>query len=297
MLVRSNQVAMRIAILLTGATLTSAVLADTEAVNITTDWYLGVEIGSSYFDNGGNPGSVDSMDHRLGGSVFAGLYLNDYFGLETGITYLGTARANYAQSSVTGSTSLIELAGTFRYELTPRLNTYAKAGSAVWFSDSSQSHGGPSFDESGLAPLFAAGLEYSFSNDFAIRVQYQYVHGIGNSDIGEFDSHFTSLGFSWRFGHGGAKAAPMVLVPTKVEPEIILSPIVAPTTKEVIEKPLLAKLEQQPEGVYFELGSSRLMDPESLLPIIVMLSAQPKLTACISGHTDNSGPVQLLCFN
>ncbi len=214
MLVRSNQSVIRIATLLTGATLTSVVLADTDAVNVVPAWYLGVELGSSYFDNGNNPGSIDSMIHRLGGGVFAGLYLNDYFCLETGVTYLGAARANYPQSSVTGGTSLIELAGTFRYELTPRLNTYAKAGSAVWFSDSSQSHGGPSFDESGLAPLFAAGLEYSFSNDFAMRVQYQYVNGIGNSDIGEFDSHFTSLGFSWRFGHGGAKVAPRELVPT-----------------------------------------------------------------------------------
>ncbi len=278
MLVRSNKSVIRLATYLTGAAFSSAVLADTNTVNVVPTWYLGSEFGLSYFDNGGNSGSIDSTVHRFGGGVFAGFYLNDYFGLETGLTYLGTASADYPRNSVTGSASLIGLAGTFRYELTPKLNAYAKVGSVVWFSDSSQSYGGPSFSDSGLAPLFASGLEYSFNNDFAMRVQYQYVDGIGNSDIGEFDSHFTSIGFSWRFGQKNAQMTSTVLV----------QPV--PTTK-IVEKPPLSKLEPQSEGIYFEFASSWLTDPESLLPIILMMNAHPQLTACISGHTDSSGPV------
>lgn len=186
-------------------------------------WYVGGKLGwSSYHDTGfyGNGydsriGNGPTRSDQLGAGAFLGYQANPYLGFELGYDWLG--RMAYKGSVDNGAFKAqgVSLAAKLSYPLTDDLDIYTRLGGMVWRADSDANYnngaGGRLSDhDTGIAPLAALGFEYAITQDWATRLEYQWVNNIGDaSTVGARpDNGLLSVGVSYRFGQGAP--APVV---------------------------------------------------------------------------------------
>jgi len=187
-------------------------------------WYTGGKLGwSQYHDTGfyGNGynssiGNGPTHSSQLGAGAFLGYQANPYLGFELGYDWLG--RMAYKGSVDNGSFKAqgVSLAAKLSYPLTDDLDIYTRLGGMVWRADAKANYdngsaGRLSDNDTGVSPLAAIGFEYAVTQDWATRLEYQWVNNIGDaSTVGARpDNGLLSVGVSYRFGQG-QQAAPVV---------------------------------------------------------------------------------------
>lgn len=193
----------------------------------TDTWYGGAKLGwSHYFDGNGdndfndnvsNATDFDTDSDNVGGGVFAGYQINPWLAVEGGYDYLGNMQVqgnNDVAGAKMGSQGL-QLSMKASYSFNENWDIYGRAGAMAYRAEAQQD--GNSKFETGVRPLAAIGTEYEFNDNWAGRVEYQWVSNVGNSNqIGmTADVSTVTAGVVYRFGT--TEAAPVVAAPAPVE--------------------------------------------------------------------------------
>ncbi|MBP2197148.1 MULTISPECIES: porin OmpA [Pantoea] len=182
-------------------------------------WYTGAKLGWSQYHDKGNYGNGyvnnDGPTHQdqLGAGAFLGYQANPYLGFELGYDWLG--RMPYKGNNINGAFKAqgVQLAAKLSYPITDDLDVYTRLGGMVWRADSTQNNNGVriSDHDTGVSPLAAVGVEYALTQNWAARLDYQWVNNIGDAGTvgARPDNSMLSVGVSYRFGQDEA-AAPVV---------------------------------------------------------------------------------------
>ncbi|MGL4723903.1 MAG: porin OmpA [Scandinavium sp.] len=189
-------------------------------------WYGGAKFGwSHYFDASGNKDFNDNLhdatnfniDHdNVGGGVFSGYQINDWLAVEGGYDYLGNMQIN-GNNDVNGTkmkSQGLQLSLKTSYGFTDNWDVYGRFG-AMGYRAESDTNGRTEF-ETGIRPVVALGTEYAFTQNWAGRLEYQWVSNVGNSNQIGVSADVSSLtaGLVYRFGQH--EDAPVV-VPVPVD--------------------------------------------------------------------------------
>ena len=186
-------------------------------------WYAGGKFGFAHYynidhgiDGASNLRHEDKKD--VGGGGFVGYQFNSWLGLEAGYDYLGKYTYDVDELSVPAHVKHeirgAQLGVKLDLPVTDALDLYTRLGAMSYWISADMSADGASDKvtghDSGTAPLAALGLEYAMTRDWATRLEYQWVGGVGSLDnVGvETDAGLLSLGVSYRFGQQ-APAAPV----------------------------------------------------------------------------------------
>lgn len=190
-------------------------------------WYTGGKIGwSQYHDTGFYQSSglkvsnSNTKPDQLAAGAYVGFQANPYVGFELGYDWLGRMqyRANDDGQGAALKTHGIQLAAKFGYPVTNDIDIYTRLGGMVWRTDV-KTDGGFKDHDTGISPLAAIGVEYAITPSVATRLDYQYVHHIGDGDsIGTRPDNTTlSLGLAYRFGQNAQPAPVVAPTTTKFE--------------------------------------------------------------------------------
>ena len=123
-----------------------------------------VGVGQSMIDEG----PVDEDDTAY--QVFGGYQFNRWFGLEAGYADLGELEPDAAGRSLEASSVYFTAVGTLPF--TGKFSGYAKAGFQRWDLDTSIPGLAGTGDDSGTDPTYGLGLQYRFTDAFALRGEY-----------------------------------------------------------------------------------------------------------------------------
>ncbi|WP_313686987.1 porin OmpA [Pantoea sp.] len=182
-------------------------------------WYTGAKLGWSqyhdkgYYGNGYVNNDGPTHQDQLGAGAFLGYQANPYLGFELGYDWLG--RMPYKGNNINGAFKAqgVQLAAKLSYPITDDLDVYTRLGGMVWRADSTQNNNGVriSDHDTGVSPLAAVGVEYALTQNWAARLDYQWVNNIGDAGTvgARPDNSMLSVGVSYRFGQDEA-AAPVV---------------------------------------------------------------------------------------
>lgn len=129
-----------------------------------TGFYAGAGAGQSQIDEH----AYDDEDTAF--SVFGGYQFNRWFGLEAGYADFGKLRPDVAGTSLEASSVYLTAVGTLPF--TEKFSGYAKAGFQRWDLDTAIPGLAGTGDDSGTDPTYGVGLQYSFTDAFALRAEY-----------------------------------------------------------------------------------------------------------------------------
>lgn len=210
-----------IAVALAGLTASAAAHAAYE----NNTFYTGAKIGWSKFVDVKSDRVGDTYDVKrdnVGGGAFLGFQANPYLAAELGYDWLGALKY---KSHVDGDSKLtvqgVSFTGKVSYPvsfLTDDLDVYARAGAFVRIAKWKEQ--GYSHTDTGVAPVYALGLDYRFAEDFSTRLEYQWVNQIGNDGPVSPDNGMLSLGITYRLGSPSVatpKPAPTAEIELKTE--------------------------------------------------------------------------------
>ncbi|WP_019613103.1 OmpA family protein [Psychromonas ossibalaenae] len=251
-------------------------------------WYAGARLGGTHYnDLSSNLLNTDALDDNdIGGGVFIGRNLSDWFALETGYTYLGKAKfENIGSIKQQG----MDLVGKFTWHATESVDLFAKAGGFYYFSDGQDLLKG--YDDDGLAATAGIGIEYIFTKNISTRFEYQFYNELElkeDSLDSSWDTHFygLSLVYGW-----GAPAPVVVQDAPMAEPEP--EPMVEPEPEPEPEvMPVMVKVEPLTVELPFAFDSDELPQEylDQLVPIAEHLIEYPEAELFVIGHTDSRGP-------
>ena len=253
-------------------------------------FYAGARIGATYYNNleidGDNSFDIED-DTNFGGGVFLGYNINDWFGFETGYTYLGEVEL---ADNASVQTHAIDFVGKFTGEVTESLDIFAKAGGYAYKANGQDSLS--SLSNADVDLTFGFGLEQHFTDNFSVRLEYQFYNNVtlDDEDVNnDWDAHLLALGlvYSW----GGQEAVAVTEAPmTEVVEEVVIAEavVVAPIVKKAIE------VEPVTVEVYFDFDKQDLTEKSisDLQPIIAHLQEYPTSKLVLVGHTDSTGPAE-----
>jgi len=127
-------------------------------------FYVGAGAGQSFVDEA----AYDDEDTAF--SVFGGYQFNRYFGLEAGYTDFGKLEPEGAGEALEINSASLTAVGTVPF--TDKFSGYAKAGFHRWDLDTPIAGLVGSSDDSGTDPTYGVGLQYRFTDAFALRGEY-----------------------------------------------------------------------------------------------------------------------------
>ncbi|EPW6410895.1 OmpA family protein [Vibrio vulnificus] len=156
---------------------------------------LGVKGGYQVYNN--NLGSPSTF----GKGVFVNIPLIDSWLFESSLLLLGEAKESNAN---TGAFNIAELSALYSWDLPYNQKFFLKGGAAPWFGYMTASNGGQGY-EYGVSPVVGLGYSFPLYDDFYGRLEYQYFSNLGGDAIGYTDSHFVTLGLSWRAGRASLR--------------------------------------------------------------------------------------------
>ncbi len=182
-------------------------------------WYTGAKLGWSqyhdtgYYGNGYGNNNGPTHESQLGAGAFLGYQVNPYLGFELGYDWLGRMLNKGTVNNGAFKAQGVQLVAKQSYPITDDLDLYTRLGGMVWRADSTQNNavnGRISDHDTSVSPLAAVGVEYALTQNWATRLDYQWVNNIGNAaTVGARpDNGMLSVGVSYRFGQD--EVAPVV---------------------------------------------------------------------------------------
>lgn len=183
-------------------------------------WYTGLKAGwSDYYntDMSNKVSMYNNKDTQLGmngdnvaGGAFLGYQATDWLAIEGGYDWLGNASISSNNSAGAKMENQgIQLAAKLSLPVHEHIDLYARGGILGWYEEvKSASHKESDY---GVSPLAAIGSELSFTDDLAMRLEYQYVANIGQGGDNRIitDNGQTSLAVVYRFGQTQPVMAPI----------------------------------------------------------------------------------------
>ena len=262
-------------------------LAAAPSISATT--YVGAKVGMGWLDSA----CVDSTnceDDSVAGGIYGGYNFTDTLALELNADYLGDYDTSFNNNGATqrysDSIVAISLSPMYRLAIKQEFDIFFKAGPAYIMHD----------DEDDVVLALGIGAEKQLSDDWALRVEYQYFDDFDDKIIQDLNSNLVTVGLSYNFGTGNttasAAAAAATASMTQAPSEPITEPVVVEEEKTtvVVTK---AHTESFSQGM-FETNSTELSTDGkiALVPLIEVLKAHPQSTVEVVGHTDSTGAAE-----
>jgi OOP family OmpA-OmpF porin len=250
----------------------TSVESDSSSVYQDEDFfYLGVKVGSNYYQNACEPWATDCEHRDFALGAFAGYRLNEHFSLEAAYLDLGEVNAIYPESGIqqsyVGTVSSWELGLSFDLPITESLTAFLKVSANNWSAENrSQAR---TLEDDGWSPAGELGITYQLSNNFQTRLSYQYIDGLGSDKVGASNGHIAWLGITYQF-----KSARKPIVVTSKPP------VKLPVVEVVAAK--LAKVE-------FTFDSIKFKSTEQLELLIAHALKYPQINIYVQTHTDSTG--------
>lgn len=243
--------------------------------------YVGAKVGTTWIDDGCDQSSPCD-DDTYGVGLYLGYDFSDYVALELGYNYLGEFKTNINKGGANyfseQKLTALSLAPKFSLPLNEKFDLFAKIGGA--YMDFG--------DDNDTVLTGGVGAEYSYTDNFAVRIEYQRFQNMTDYYVKDLDANFLSLGLTYRFGQSAPAVyqEPVVAEPKAVEPEPVKEMEPAPqpvTTTQMISESFNAEL--------FSNNSSTLTPAaaDSFKPLLNLLLTYPQAKAEIVGYTDSSG--------
>ncbi|EIZ1552080.1 OmpA family protein [Vibrio parahaemolyticus] len=237
--------------------------------------YLGARAGWAAYQDACGSDALDCSEDTFGYGLYLGYQFNSWLALEGGMTSYGSPDARYSSGDVDADVYGAEIAAKLSHPLTERLDVFTRLG-GVWQRIDKEFSPMPDAIESSEWNLMSSiGMSYRLSQRWSVRGEYQFIDGIGDGDVEQADSHFTSIGLTYHFGQEAPAVEEPVVEPVPVvEPE----PVRVPTPLSLSAESL------------FSFDSSELKQATSLDLLAEQLANYPNDTIRIVGYTDASGP-------
>jgi opacity protein-like surface antigen len=172
--------------------------------------YVGADLGYGRYEASPNGGTGSISKNKVGGSVFAGYFFNDYVGLDLGYRGFGTVSATdgYGDSlSVKAQAAQLSVIGNI--PVAPSFNIYGRLGYASVKVDASATCGGGcgggfaglsgSASQTKGAGLLGVGARYAVTPDFGLRAEYDYYQKITYESTVDLKLSVFSIGGDVRF--------------------------------------------------------------------------------------------------
>ncbi|MGO2159203.1 MAG: OmpA family protein [Vibrio toranzoniae] len=253
------------------------------APSIAATTYVGAKVGMGWLDSA----CVDSTnceDDSVAGGIYGGYNFTDTLALELNADYLGDYDTSFNNNGATqrysDSIVAISLSPMYRLAIKQEFDIFFKAGPAYIMHD----------DEDDVVLALGIGAEKQLSDDWALRVEYQYFDDFDDKIIQDLNSNLVTVGLSYNFGTGNTAAAAASMTQAPSEP--ITEPVVVEEEKTtvVVTK---AHTESFSQGM-FETNSTELSTDGkiALVPLIEVLKAHPQSTVEVVGHTDSTGAAE-----
>ncbi|MBW3695595.1 OmpA family protein [Vibrio sp. T187] len=259
--------------------ITAALAAQTA---VASNIYVGAKIGSGWLDSACAISS-NCDDDAIGAGIYTGYQFSDFFGLELSSDYLGDYDTNFSSQGFNAQYSDPIMAVSLSPKLTiptqSDISLFVKAGPAFI------SHAG----EDDVVIAAGIGGEKFLSDNFALRLEYQYFNDFNDKYINNLNANFLSVGLSYFFGNA-AQAAP-VAAQAPVEPAPVTEPVAeVPPEPEVVMAKTKTQKEAYTKGLFETNGTALSSEGEQeLQSSLDTLLAHPQATIEIVGHTDSSG--------
>ncbi|MFV0575276.1 MAG: OmpA family protein [Vibrio sp.] len=235
------------------------------------EFYLGAKTGWANFSD---TKFADNDDDAWAGSVYGGYQFNNWFSIEGGYNYLGTASDEWVKSQVQNG----ELSGKFDWNLGSAWNLFAKVGGSYNYVNQKNTPAGyDHHDEENWSLMLGTGVEYQLSHNWRLRTEYQWFNNVGETGTtGVADVHYVSMGVSYYFGDA--------------TPAVVAAPVVA----EVVAEPTPELPAATLSTGAFAHDSATLTPAakESLDPVATYLNDNQEVSVDVIGYTDSTGAAE-----
>ncbi|MGB1281222.1 MAG: OmpA family protein, partial [Vibrio cyclitrophicus] len=181
----------------------------------------------------------------------------------------------------------ISLSPMYRLAIKQEFDVFFKAGPAYIMHD----------DEDDVVLALGIGAEKQFSDDWALRVEYQYFDDFDDKIIQNLNSNLVTVGLSYNFGTGNTTASAAAAASEAAVTQAPSEPITEPETVVIEEEAAVVVTKAQTESFSqgtFATNSTELSEEgkTAVQPIVEVLQAHPQSTVNIVGHTDSTGAAE-----
>ncbi|WP_244943686.1 OmpA family protein [Vibrio algivorus] len=242
--------------------------ADVQNVNEKTQpfqnshFYFGARLGLSHYQDACEDNAISCQDNTLGGGIYGGYQLYNWLSFELGATNYGQPDASYSNGNINTKTNGLELSTKLSYPITNTWDLYTRLGTTYQFIDQNSDWHGDQYTQD-WKPLVALGVDHKISQRWSLRAEYQFIDGIGNSQLGQADLHYASLGITYHFGQDKLPQLPVVIEPV-----------------------------HHSNSFYFEFDSAQVKADGEIHNLSETLIRNNVSMIQVVGHTDSSGPQQ-----
>ncbi|MEZ8233226.1 OmpA family protein [Vibrio splendidus] len=259
------------------------------APSIAATTYVGAKVGMGWLDSA-CVDNVDCEDDSVAGGVYGGYNFTDNIALELNADYLGDYDTSFNNNGATqrysDSIVAISLSPMYRLAIKQEFDIFFKAGPAYIMHD----------DEDDVVLALGIGAEKQLSDDWALRVEYQYFDDFDDKIIQDLNSNLVTVGLSYNFGTGNTTASAATVASAAAVTQAPAEPIAEPETVVIEEEAVVvtkAQTESFSQGM-FETNSTELSSDgkTALMPLVEVLKAHPQSTVDVVGHTDSTGAAE-----
>ncbi|MCK8072129.1 OmpA family protein [Vibrio sp. 1CM23M] len=259
------------------------------APSIAATTYVGAKVGMGWLDSA-CVDNVDCEDDSVAGGIYGGYNFTDNIALELNADYLGdydtSFNNNGTPKTYSDSIVAISLSPMYRLAIKQEFDIFFKAGPAYIMHD----------NEDDVVLALGIGAEKQLSDDWALRVEYQYFDDFDDKIIQNLNSNLVTVGLSYNFGTGNTTAAAAEASAAAVT-QAPSEPITEPETVVIEEEAAVVVTKAQTESFSqgtFATNSTELSEEgkTAVQPIVEVLQAHPQSTVNIVGHTDSTGAAE-----
>ena len=260
------------------------------APSIAATTYVGAKVGMGWLDSACVSGEK-CEDDSVAGGIYGGYNFTDNITLELNADYLGdydtSFKNNGTPKTYSDSIVAISLSPMYRLAIKQEFDIFFKAGPAYIMHD----------DEDDVVLALGIGAEKQFSDDWALRVEYQYFDDFDDKIIQNLNSNLVTVGLSYNFGTGNTTASAAAAASAAAVTQAPSEPITEPETVVIEEEAAVVVTKAQTESFSqgtFATNSTELSEEgkTAVQPIVEVLQAHPQSTVNIVGHTDSTGAAE-----
>ena len=198
------------------------------APSIAATTYVGAKVGMGWLDSACVSGEK-CEDDSVAGGIYGGYNFTDNITLELNADYLGdydtSFNNNGTPKTYSDSIVAISLSPMYRLAIKQEFDIFFKAGPAYIMHD----------DEDDVVLALGIGAEKQFSDDWALRVEYQYFDDFDDKIIQNLNSNLVTVGLSYNFGTGNTTASAAAAASAAAVTQVPSEPITEPETVVIEE--------------------------------------------------------------
>ena len=258
------------------------------APSIASTTYVGAKVGMGWLDSACVSGEK-CEDDSVAGGIYGGYNFTDNIALELNADYLGdydtSFNNNGTPKAYSDSIVAISLSPMYRLAIKQEFDIFFKAGPAYIMHD----------DEDDVVLALGIGAEKQLSDDWALRVEYQYFDDFDDKIIQDLNSNLVTVGLSYNFGTGNTTASAATVASAAAVTQAPSEPIAEPEAVVVEEETVVIKAQTESfsQGM-FETNSTELSTEgkTALTPLVEVLQTYPQSSVDVVGHTDSTGAAE-----